>query len=69
MKNTKKKFQDEELSHELFLRTRQKSKMGNAFTKNMSTDIKLRKALLSKIIQASEWCFWCFVQQTCWSIY
>ena len=54
MKNTKKKFQDEELSHELFLRTRQKSKMRNAFTKNMSTDIKLRKALLSKIIQASE---------------
>ena len=54
MKNTKKKFQDEELSHELFLKTRQKSKMRNAFTKNMSTDIKLRKALLSKIIQASE---------------
>ena len=54
MKNTKKKIQDEELSHELFLRARQKSKMRNAFTKNMSTDIKLRKALLSKIIQASE---------------
>ena len=28
--------------------------MRNAFAKNMSTDIKLRKAMLSKIIQASE---------------
>ena len=38
---TKKNFQDEELSHELFLTTRQKAKIRNAFANNMSTDIKL----------------------------
>ena len=35
---TKKKFQTGELSHELFLSTRQKTKIGNAFANNMSTD-------------------------------
>ena len=33
------------------LTTRQKTKLGNAFNSNMSTDIKLSKAQISKIIQ------------------
>ena len=49
---TKKKFQDEELSHELFLTTKQKTKIRNAFGNNMSADIKLNKAQISKIIQS-----------------
>ena len=41
---TKNKYQDnEELPHESFLTTKKK-KEGNVFAKNMSTDIKLRKA-------------------------
>ena len=38
---TKKKFQDEELPDELFLKTRQKAKIRNVFAINMPTDIKL----------------------------
>ena len=38
---TEKNFQDEELPHELFFTKRQKVKIKNAFTNNMSTDIKL----------------------------
>ena len=38
---TKKSFQDEELSHELFLTTRRKAKVRNTFANNMSTDINL----------------------------
>ena len=37
----KKNFEDEELPHELFLTTRQATKIRNAFANNMSTDIKL----------------------------
>ena len=40
---TKKNFQDEELPHELFITTRQKTKIRNAFANNMSTGIKLSK--------------------------
>ena len=47
----KKNFQDEELPHELFLTTRQKTKIGNAFANNMSTDINFTKAEISKIIE------------------
>ena len=47
---TKKNFQDEELPHELFLKTRQKTKIRNVFAINTSTDIKLSKAQLSKIL-------------------
>ena len=36
---TKKNFQDEKLPHELFLTTRQKTKIINAFANNMSMDI------------------------------
>ena len=49
---TKKNFQSEEWPHELFLSTRQKIKITNAFASNMSTDIKLNKAHLFKIIQS-----------------
>ena len=49
---TKKNFQDEELPHKLLLTTRQTIKVRNAFTNNMSTDIKLSKAKISKIIQS-----------------
>ena len=43
-------FQDKELPHELFLTIRQKAKVRNAFANNISTDIKISKAQLSKII-------------------
>ena len=46
----------EELSHELFLTTRQTTKVRNAFANNMSTDIRLSKAQIYKIIQ-SGWSF------------
>ena len=46
-----KNFEDEELPHELFLTTRQTTKIRNAFVNNMSTDIKLSKVQISKIIQ------------------
>ena len=45
-------FQDEELLHELFLTIRQATKIRNAIGKNMSTDIKLRRPRLSKMIQS-----------------
>ena len=40
------------LPHELLLTTRQKTKLRNAFNDNMSTDLKLSKAQISKIIQS-----------------
>ena len=46
-----KNFEDKELPHELFLKTRQTAKTRNAFARNMSTDIK-RKAQISKITQS-----------------
>ena len=46
-----KNFENEELPHELFLTTRQTTKIRNAFVDNISTDIKLSKAQISKIIQ------------------
>ena len=48
----KKKFEDEVLLHELFLTTRQTTKIRNVFANNMSTNIKLSKAQISKIIQS-----------------
>ena len=41
----KKNFADEELPHELFITTRQTTKLRNAFANNMTPDIKLRKNL------------------------
>ena len=48
----KKNFEDKELPHELFLTTRQITKIRNAFANNMSSDIKLSKAQIPKIIQS-----------------
>ena len=47
-----KNFQGEEVPHELFLTTRQTTKIRNVFPNNMSTDIKLRKVQISEIIQS-----------------
>ena len=38
--------------HESLVTTRKKAKLRNAFNNNMSTDIKLSKAQISKIIQS-----------------
>ena len=42
------------LFHELLLTTRQKTKLRNAFNNNMSTDLNLSRAQISKIIQSGE---------------
>ena len=47
-----KMFNGNDLPHELFLTTRQKTRLRNAFNNNMSTDLKLSKAQISKIIQS-----------------
>ena len=41
-----------DLPYELLLTTRQKTKLRNAFNNNMSTDLTLSKAKISKIIQS-----------------
>ena len=46
-----KMFHRNDLPHELLL-TRQKTKLRNAFNNNMSTDLKLSRAQISKIIQS-----------------
>ena len=45
-------FKGNNLPHELLLTTRQTTKLRNAIENNMSTDIKLSKAQISKIIQS-----------------
>ena len=45
-------FNENDLPHELLLATRQKTKLRNSFNNNMSTDLKLSKAQISKIIQS-----------------
>ena len=47
-----KMVDENDLLHKLLLTTRQKTKLRNAFNDNMSTDIKLSKAQISKIIQS-----------------
>ena len=47
-----KMFNGNNLPHELLLTTRQKTKLRNAFNNKMSTDLKLSKAQISKIIQS-----------------
>ena len=47
-----KMFDGNNLPHELSLTTRQKTKLRNAFNNNMSTDLKLSKTQISKIIQS-----------------
>ena len=48
-----KMFDGNDLPHELLLTT-QKTKLRNAFNNNMSTDLKLSRAQISKIIQSGE---------------
>ena len=52
LKLNNKSSDDEELPQELFRRTRQTTKIRNAFANNMSTDRKLSKPKVSKIIQS-----------------
>ena len=47
-----KMFDGNDLPHELLLTARQKTNLRNAFNNNMSTDIKLSKAQITKIIQS-----------------
>ena len=47
-----KMFSGNNLPHELLLKTIQTTKLRNATENNMSTDIKLSKARISKIIQS-----------------
>ena len=45
-------FNGNDLPHELLCTTRQKAKIRNAFNNNMSTNLKLSKAQINKIIQS-----------------
>ena len=47
-----KNFNKDELPHELLLTTRQNTKLCNAINNNLSTDIKLSKAQIKKLIQS-----------------
>ena len=47
-----KNFNKEDLPHEFLLTTRQTTKLRNAISNNMSTDIKLSKIQIKKIIQS-----------------
>ena len=49
-----KMFAGNDLPHELLLTTIQKTKLRNAYNNNMSTDLKLSRAQISKIIQSEE---------------
>ena len=52
MRISLKMFDGNNLLHELLLTRRQKAKLRNAFNNNMSTDMKLSKAQITKIIQS-----------------
>lgn len=47
-----KMLDGDKLPHELLLTTRQKTKLRNAFEKNMSPDIKLSKIQISQVTQS-----------------
>ena len=47
-----KMFNGNGLPHELLLTTRQKAKLRNSFNNNISTDLKLSRAQIFKIIQS-----------------
>ena len=49
-----KNFNTDERPHELLLTTRQNTKLRNAINNNLTTDIKLSKAQIKKIIQSRE---------------
>ena len=44
-----KMFDGDDLPHEMLLTIRQKAKLRNSFNSNMSTDLKLSRAQISKI--------------------
>ena len=50
-----------DLPHELLLTTRKKTELRNAFNNNMSTDLKVSKAQISKIIQSGGF-FWLIIK-------
>ena len=52
MRISLKMFNGNNLPHELLLTTRQKTKVRNGFNNNTSSDLKLSKAQISKIIQS-----------------
>ena len=59
LKITKKNFQNEELPQELILTTGKITKIRNTFASNMSTNIKIIKSQLDKIIQSGGFlCSW-----------
>ena len=45
-------FAGNDLAHKFLLTTRQKTKLRNTFNNNMSIEIKISKAQISKIIQS-----------------
>ena len=47
-----KNFNKDELPHELLLTTRQNTKLRNAINNNLTTDIKLSKLQIKKLIQS-----------------
>ena len=47
-----KMFDGNNLQHESLMTTRQKTKLRNGLNNNMSTDIKLSKTQITKIIQS-----------------
>ena len=49
-----KMFDGNDVPHELLLTTRQKTKLKNAFNDNMSTDLTLSKAQISRIVQSGK---------------
>ena len=49
-----KMFNENNLPHELLLTARQKTELRNGFNSNMSTDLKLSKSQISKIIQSGK---------------
>ena len=52
LRTSLKMFNENNFPHELLLTTRQNTKVRNAFNNNMSTDSKLSKAQINKIIQS-----------------
>ena len=52
LRMSSKIFNGKDLPHELLLTIRQKTKLRNSFNNNMSTDLKLSEAQISKIIQS-----------------
>ena len=52
LRTSLKTLNGNDLPHELLLPTRSKTELRNAFINNMSTDLKLSKAPISKIIQS-----------------